>query len=802
MKRIQRACITLVAALGSHFPLLAQNAPVPFEAETGVSAGAPIAGATQGDWATRTAGTAPVVTYVTSLTDVAAIPGGGAFPGNNNRVLSYTVTFAGPGTYDLYARVRVGAGNANDDSFFYGSSLGTKNPTTSSDWTNANGLNASGYTTGTQAVDGGGGAGTGVWKWLNLSKFSTFGTTPLVTFTVPAGSLTQTFQIGAREDGLDFDKFVFGQSGLYFTVANLDAGQQGSVAPPVTFTPTGPPLATGKPKYLGSAYSAQQAPYFGLYWNSVTAENGGKWGSVESTRGTFNWTDLDAAYAQATSTGSSFRMHTLIWGSQQPAWMYNLSAADQLIEINEWFAAVAARYPKIDFIDVVNEPINSPPTGFVVVGSATNPTGSVNPTGGAYINALGGTGTTGFDWIITSFQLARQYFPNAKLMINEYSVENSTARATTYVNIINLLKARGLIDGVGFQAHTFSFNGTPTATIQANLALLASTNLPLYATELDLDGLTDNTQLTEYQRIFPLLWENPAVRGITLWGYRVGHWRTAQGANLVNADNTERSALAWLRSYVASTYTGPMWTGTTSTAWNTSSNWISGSNTPTNAAVSSAAVNTVPLVTDDVFFPGYAPNQPAVSGTQAIRNVTLGTGATLTTAAGSTLSLTGNFTNNGGTGRHGCPNHWRYQHQHLPQPDGGRHRCGWLSCARSGAPAAHAEQQPDHQWPAFHPAVGCHGHGPSGEQRRHRGGQCHRAALHCPRHQCRSRLPPLRRAGTGHHRSRPHYHGLCACGEPAVQHGRQSLARNALPHGIWLQRRAPHHLGLAPNQCV
>jgi GH35 family endo-1,4-beta-xylanase len=643
MKQLKRSLFMLVAALSGHLTLSAQNAPVPFEAETGVSAGALAAGATTGDWVTRTASG---VTYTTSLSDVAAYAsvGGGAFPATAARVLSYTVTFPGPGTYDLYARVRIGPNGANDDSFFEPTSLGAKAPTTASDWVSSNNIFNIGYTGATQVVDGGGGASTGVWKWINFSRYG-FGGAPLVAYTVAAGNLTQTFQIGAREDGMDFDKFVFGQSGLYFTVANLDAGQQGSVTPPVTFTPTGSPLATGKPKYLGSAYSAQQAPYFGVYWNAVTPENGGKWGSVESTRGTFSWADLDAAYAQATSTGGVFRMHTLIWGAQQPTWLYNLSAADQLAAINTWFAAVAARYPKIDFIDVVNEPINTPPTGFVTVGQ----TGAVAPDGGAYINALGGTGATGYDWIITAFTMARQYFPRAKLMINEYSVENSTARATTYATIINLLKVRGLIDGVGLQAHAFSFNGTATATIQTNLALLAATGLPLYATEFDIDGLADATQLSEYQRIFPLFWENPAVRGITLWGYRVGHWRTAQGANLANADNTERPALTWLRGYVASTYTGPMWTGATSADWSTGSNWISGSNVPVNSAISAAANNTVPAAADDVFFPGYATNQPSVSGAPAIRSVTLGPGSALTTTAGSTLSLTGNLTNNGGT---------------------------------------------------------------------------------------------------------------------------------------------------------
>lgn len=569
MKKPQRLFVALVAALGSHFPLAAQTTPVVVEAETGTSTNpaAPVAGATTGDWAFRTvaaSGTTPAIGYATSLTDVAAYtaptsPGGGvggAAPATAARVLSYTVTFPAAGTYDLYARIRVGANGANDDSFYYGTSFGAKSPVTGSDWVNCNNVYNIGYTTASTVVDGAGSAATGVWKWVNLSQYS-FGGAALVSFTVPAGSLTQTFQIGAREDGLDFDKFVFGPKGNYFTVANLDAGTPGSTTPPVVFVPTGPPLATGKAKYLGCAYSDAQAPNFSAYWNSVTPENGGKWGSVESTRGTYNWADLDKAYAQAkpaTGTQSIFRMHTLIWGAQQPAWLKGLSDADQLAAINAWFAAVAARYPKIDFIDVVNEPINTPPTGLVTIGSPTNPTGSPDPTGGAYINALGGAANNA--WIVKSFQLARQYFPTAKLMINEYSVENSATRAATYAAIITQLKALNLIDGIGIQGHAFSTAGQTAATITGNLATLAATGLPLYVTEYDSDGLTDAAQLAEYQRVFPLFWENPNVKGVTMWGYRPGHWRTAQGAYLVNADNTERAALTWLRTYVQTTTLG------------------------------------------------------------------------------------------------------------------------------------------------------------------------------------------------------------------------------------------------------
>jgi len=69
-------------------------------------------------------------------------------------------------------------------------------------------------------------------------------------------------------------------------------------------------------------------------------------------------------------------------------------------------------------------------------------------------------------------------------------------------------------------------------------------------TELDIDGSTDAIQLADYQRIFPVFWEHPAVEGITLWGYRPGLWRNEQKAYLINPDGTERPALIWLREYV------------------------------------------------------------------------------------------------------------------------------------------------------------------------------------------------------------------------------------------------------------
>ncbi|WP_176956050.1 endo-1,4-beta-xylanase [Catalinimonas alkaloidigena] len=511
---------------GTYYPPLGPNEPRLVEAERGdliLETDTPVfAIATEGD-----------LQYVRVVEDFAATQA----PGDSLHVITYEVNFPNAGTYDLYARIRVGAGNFNDDSFYYGNGFGAKSPTDENDWITVNGLGAAGYADATDVVAGGGSDGTDVWKWINLSEFAGQGETP-ITFTVTEEALVQTFQLGGRENGLDFDKLAFGPDTVYYTVANLDNGEAGSVTPPPPpFTPTGPPIAQGKSKFLGNVYSASQRPYFENYWNQITPENAGKWGSVERIRDNMNWTELDSAYALAKNNGFPFHFHVLIWGSQQPNWIDTLAPATQLEEIEEWMSLVAERYPDIEFVEVVNEPLHQPP----------NQPGNGR---GNYLEALGGDGVTGWDWIINSFRMAREYFPNSQLMINDYSIINDGNATRRYLEIVRLLQEESLIDIIGVQGHAFSTTG-PEATFKTNLDSLASTGLPLQVTELDIDGPTDAQQLAEYQRIFPVLWEHPAMMGITLWGWKPGQWRTAQGAFLAQENGAERPALVWLREYVS-----------------------------------------------------------------------------------------------------------------------------------------------------------------------------------------------------------------------------------------------------------
>ena len=513
-------------------PIPADHPPLIIEAESG-QLGA--------EFQTLVEGDVTAVTVNPSAPDPAA-------PGNAARVLRYEVQFPAPGEYELYVRFRVGPGGGGDDSFYYGNGLGQKDPVDGAQWVTANGLSSAGYSVPEQIVAGTFGIPLGNgYRWLNLSEYLLGGEAPL-RFSIADGELDQTLELGAREDGLFIDKLAFVAADVSQSVAELDAGLPGNILPPPPppreCTPRGPVLAENQSKFLGSAYSPAQARNFTAYFNQLTPENAAKWGSVEGERDVMNFAALDDSYAVARANGMPFKLHTLIWGNQQPAWIETLPPAEQLEEIDEWYAALAARYPDVDTVEVVNEPLHDPP-------------GTPGNGGGNYINALGGAGVTGWDWIVTAFRMARQHFPNAELLLNDYSIVNNTADTARYLEIIALLQAEDLIDAIGEQGHAFSTRGS-VDVMRSNLDALAGPGLPIYITELDIDGPTDEIQLTDYQRIFPLFWEHPGVYGVTLWGYLPGHWRTAQGAFLALATGAERPALVWLREYLESPAVTPV----------------------------------------------------------------------------------------------------------------------------------------------------------------------------------------------------------------------------------------------------
>lgn len=306
-------------------------------------------------------------------------------------------------------------------------------------------------------------------------------------------------------------------------------------------------LSAGKGKYLGNiiGYGSVRSDYLEL-WNGVTAENASKWGSIERTRDNMDWSGSDNIYNFAETNHLMYRYHAIAWGSQYPSWIEALSSDVTAFraEVEEYMAAISGRYTYIDQIDVLNENMY-----------LNTWNGQEHAAGTPYFReGLGGPGETGYDWAIWLFEKAREYFPDSKLVLNDFELENNPDGIYEMLDLVTVLRDRGLIDGFGTQAHTFNVDpmANKPSVLADRISLMASGGVPVFVTELDLAGQqnTEASQLRSYQELFPVYWEHPDVAGITLWGYVEGStWK--EGTGLLNADGTKKDAMLWLEDYMA-----------------------------------------------------------------------------------------------------------------------------------------------------------------------------------------------------------------------------------------------------------
>lgn len=298
-------------------------------------------------------------------------------------------------------------------------------------------------------------------------------------------------------------------------------------------------LAKGANKFLGNiTTNGQVRSDFITYWDQITGENEHKWASVEGTRDVMNWTGGDRIANSAKQYNIPWKFHTLIWGSQYPRWMDGLSSDEQRAEIIEWFDAAAERYPDVQMIDVVNEAYMSNPNDWNAGKHAPIP----------FREALGGTGSTGFDWIVTSFKMARERWPKTILIYNDYNTLEWGNEINWIKQIIPKLVAAGApIDAVGFQAH--GLKGTSATTLKSRLDdIYNSIKLPMFITEYDIGETNDQAQLDNYKAHITEMWNHPKVAGITIWGYIYGStW--VNGTGLIN-NGQDRPAMTWLKDFI------------------------------------------------------------------------------------------------------------------------------------------------------------------------------------------------------------------------------------------------------------
>ncbi|WP_433919329.1 endo-1,4-beta-xylanase [Streptomyces canus] len=269
-------------------------------------------------------------------------------------------------------------------------------------------------------------------------------------------------------------------------------------------------LAAAKGKVIGTAVTGSKltgtyGDLAGAQFNSLTPGNAMKWGSVEPTRGSYDWAEADQIVNFAEAHGQQVRGHTLVWHSQNPSWLTNGTwTPAQLGQLmNDHIALEVGRYKgRLAAWDVVNEPFNED--------------GTYRQT--LWYNGLG----TGY--IAQALTAARAADPAARLYINDYNVEGVNAKSTALYNLVKSLKEQGVpIDGVGLQAHLIV--GQVPSTLQQNIQRFADLGVDVAITELDIRMTlpSDSTKLTQqaadYKAVMNACGAVARCAGVTVWGF-------------------------------------------------------------------------------------------------------------------------------------------------------------------------------------------------------------------------------------------------------------------------------------------
>jgi endo-1,4-beta-xylanase len=213
------------------------------------------------------------------------------------------------------------------------------------------------------------------------------------------------------------------------------------------------------------------------HFNSITAENAMKPGSIQPSEGEFRWAGPDKLVQYARENDKAIHGHTLVWHQQAAEWMFEDSEGNPLEATPEnkelvlqrletHIRAVVGRYKDdVQVWDVVNEVID--------------PDNSNCMRWGRWYEL------TGTDYIVMAFRVADEVAPDAVLLINDYGTTDPRKRACLY-DVVSDLRAQGVpVDGVGHQMH-ISIASPSAEVIEETILMFAELGVEQHITELDM----------------------------------------------------------------------------------------------------------------------------------------------------------------------------------------------------------------------------------------------------------------------------------------------------------------------------
>lgn len=296
-------------------------------------------------------------------------------------------------------------------------------------------------------------------------------------------------------------------------------------------------LSKNPDKFLGNITTRYQVDTDGFeywtLWNQITPENESKWGSVEGTKGSFNWNGADNCANYAKKHNFPFKFHAIIWGAQHPNWFNSsLSIYERKTAIYTWMSEMKKHYKTIDLIDVANECVSGHQADTWL-----------------FQDPLGGTGMSGWDWLVNAFKKAHELWPEAILIYNDFNTFQWNT--DQFIDLVTKLRDAGApIDAYGCQSHDLT--DCNISNFKNSMTKLQNAlKMPMFISEYDLGTDDDNHQKKQMADQFPVMWEADYCAGVTLWGWIYGATWTTNGNSGLVRNGKDRPAMTWLKEYMA-----------------------------------------------------------------------------------------------------------------------------------------------------------------------------------------------------------------------------------------------------------